>query len=90
MRGDQTAAWQGLAEMAKTFPSFDLRNAFATDVGRAAHFSQEAPGMFADLSKNHWDAKVEVQLLALAQLPREWCCFTSYVQPRPQSTSLIL
>ena len=67
MRGDQTAAWQGLAEMAKTFPSFDLRNAFATDVGRAAHFSQEAPGMFADLSKNHWDAKVEVQLLALAQ-----------------------
>ena len=31
------------------------------------HFSQDAPGVFADLSKNHWDAKVESQLLALAQ-----------------------
>jgi len=40
---------------------------FARDARRAVHFSQEAPGVFADLSKNHWDAKVEAQLLALAQ-----------------------
>ena len=66
MRGDQTAAWQALATLAKGFSGFDLRDAFASDVQRASHFSQEAPGVFADLSKNHWDAKVEAQLLALA------------------------
>jgi glucose-6-phosphate isomerase len=66
MRGDQTAAWQGLATLAKDFSSFDLRTAFASDPGRAVHFSQQAPGVFADLSKNHWDAQIEVQLLALA------------------------
>jgi glucose-6-phosphate isomerase len=66
MRGDQTAAWQGLATLAKDFSSFDLRTAFASDAGRAEHFSQEAPGVFADLSKNHWDTKIEAQLLALA------------------------
>ena len=67
MRADQTAAWKNLGEHAKAFSSFDLRTEFARDAGRAVHFSQEAPGVFADLSKNHWDAKVEVQLLALAQ-----------------------
>ena len=67
MRGDQTAAWQGLTELAKAFSGFDLRHAFASDATRAAHFSQEAPGVFADLSKNHWDASIEAQLLALAE-----------------------
>ena len=67
MRGDQTAAWQGLSELAQTFSGFDLRAEFARDAGRAAHFSQEAPGVFADLSKNHWDARIEAQLLALAE-----------------------
>ena len=67
MRGDQTAAWQGLTALAKTFSGFDLRDAFASDAKRAAHFSQEAPGVFADLSKNHWDARIEQQLLALAE-----------------------
>jgi glucose-6-phosphate isomerase len=67
MRGDQTAAWQALAQQAKAFSGFDLRDAFASDANRATHFSQEAPGVFADLSKNHWDAKVEAQLLALAE-----------------------
>jgi len=51
MRGDQTAAWQGLTALAKDFSGFDLRDAFASDAQRAAHFSQEAPGVFADLSK---------------------------------------
>jgi glucose-6-phosphate isomerase len=67
MRADQTAAWENLGEYAKAFSSFDLRTEFARDAARAVHFSQEAPGVFADLSKNHWDAKVEAQLLALAQ-----------------------
>jgi glucose-6-phosphate isomerase len=67
MRADQTAAWENLAEHAKAFSSFDLRSEFARDAGRAAHFSQAAPGVFADLSKNLWDAKIEAQLLALAQ-----------------------
>ena len=67
MRGDQTAAWQVLKALEKTFSGFDLRDAFASDAQRATHFSQEAPGVFADLSKNHWDAGVEAQLLTLAQ-----------------------
>jgi len=67
MRADQSAAWKNLAEHAKTFSSFDLRTEFARDTGRAVHFSQEAPGVFADLSKNLWNAQIEAQLLALAQ-----------------------
>ena len=67
MRADQTAAWKNLAEYAKTFSSFDLRSEFERDAVRVAHFSQEAPGVFADLSKNLWDAKIEAQLFALAQ-----------------------
>jgi glucose-6-phosphate isomerase len=67
MRADQTAAWKKLAEYAKTFSSFNLRSEFERDAVRVAHFSQEAPGVFADLSKNLWDAKIEAQLFALAQ-----------------------
>ena len=67
MRGDQTAAWQNLADLAKTFSAFDLRDAFASDAQRASHFSQDAPGVFADMSKNHWDARIEAQLLTLAE-----------------------
>jgi len=67
MRGDQTPAWQDLKEQAKAFSGFDLRDAFASDAQRASHFSQEAPGVFADLSKNHWDTNVEAHLLALAE-----------------------
>jgi len=67
MRADQTAAWKNLSEYAKAFSSFDLRTEFARDALRAVHFSQAAPGLFADLSKNLWDAKIESQLLALAQ-----------------------
>jgi glucose-6-phosphate isomerase len=67
MRGDQTVAWQDLKALAKAFYGFDLRDAFASDAKRAVHFSQEAPGVFADLSKNHWDAGIEAQLLVLAK-----------------------
>ena len=67
MRGDQTVAWQDLKALAKAFYGFDLRDAFASDAKRAVHFSQEAPGVFADLSKNHWDAGIEAQLLVVAE-----------------------
>ena len=67
MRCDQTVAWQDLKALAKAFSDFDLRDAFASDAKRAVHFSQEAPGVFADLSKNHWDAGIEAQLLVLAE-----------------------
>ena len=67
MRCDQTVAWQDLKALAKAFSGFDLRDAFASDAKRAVHFSQEAPGVFADLSKNHWDARIEAQLLVLAE-----------------------
>jgi glucose-6-phosphate isomerase len=67
MRGDQTVAWQDLKALAKAFSGFDLRDAFASDAKRAVHFSQEAPGVFADLSKTHWDARIEAQLLVLAE-----------------------
>lgn len=47
--------------------AWDIRQAFADDAQRFARFSQQAPHVFADLSKNAWDAEVEQQLLALAQ-----------------------
>lgn len=46
--------------------AFDLRKAFASDTGRFTHFSQEAPYVFADLSKNLIDAETEGLLLGLA------------------------
>ena len=89
MRGDQTAAWQDLTQQAKAFAGFDLRDAFASDAQRATHFSQEAPGVFADLSKNHWDARVEAQLLALAQQAGvELPGMSKTIAPQPTSLSL--
>lgn len=56
LRCDQTAAWPQLARhFAQHFvgpAAFDLRQAFAQDAQRAAHFSLQAPQVFADLSKN--------------------------------------
>ncbi|MDM0056084.1 glucose-6-phosphate isomerase [Variovorax fucosicus] len=46
---------------------FDLRRAFAADAGRFAAFSQEAPHLFADLSKNLIDAPTEALLIKLAR-----------------------
>ncbi len=67
MRCDQTPAWQALQAHAAGFKGFDLREAFARDPGRAAGLSQEAPGVFADLSKNHTDSATEALLLQLAE-----------------------
>jgi glucose-6-phosphate isomerase len=66
-RCDRTPAWAALQDCFDTRgKSFDLRQAFAADAGRFGHFSQEAPHVFADLSKNLIDATSESLLLELA------------------------
>ena len=70
-RCDETAAWGQLQERFRTQGAgFDLRQAFAGDAGRFARFSQQAPHLFADLSKNFVDAGTEDLLLALARETR--------------------
>ncbi len=67
-RCDQTPAWGALQQrFAESGQSFDVRSAFATDGQRFAQFSQSAPHIFADLSKNRIDAATEALLLDLAQ-----------------------
>jgi glucose-6-phosphate isomerase len=66
MRCDQTPAWQTLQQHGAGFANFDLRTAFACDAQRAHTLSQEAPHVFADLSKNHVDAATEALLQTLA------------------------
>lgn len=66
-RCDRTPAWAALQACFDTRgKSFDLRQAFVADPGRFGHFSQEAPHVFADLSKNLIDAASEALLLELA------------------------
>jgi glucose-6-phosphate isomerase len=67
MRCDQTPAWKALTAHAAEATSFDLRTAFAQDPSRAETLSQNAPHVFADLSKNLVDAATEGLLQALAQ-----------------------
>ena len=67
-RCDHTAAWVQLhAHFELTGKSFDLRDAFATDAQRFSTFSQDAPHVFADLSKNLIDGKTQSLLLDLAR-----------------------
>ena len=67
-RCDQTPAW---GQLQITFDAagraFDLREAFAADAGRFDAFSQAAPYVFADLSKNLIDLVTERLLLDLAR-----------------------
>ena len=67
-RCDQTAAW-GLLQSAfeASGKSLDLRDAFATDPQRFKHFSQDAPHVFADLSKNLIDSATQTLLFDLAR-----------------------
>jgi len=68
IRCDRTPAWETLqAHYDATGRAFDLREAFAADPGRFEAFSQQAPQVFADLSKNLIDARTEQLLLALAR-----------------------
>ncbi|MBP7566392.1 MAG: glucose-6-phosphate isomerase [Burkholderiaceae bacterium] len=65
---DDAPAWHQLAEhFAAGARLFDLRAAFRTDAGRFDHFSQAAPHVFADLSKNLLDRTAEELLLRLAE-----------------------
>ncbi len=66
-RCDQTPAWGALDDFFKARGhAFDLRDAFAQDPQRFEHFSQQAPHVFADLSKNLMDAATETLLFDLA------------------------
>ena len=68
LRCDQTAPWPLLAaHFSARGRHLDMRHAFATDAQRFAHFSQSAPHVFADLSKNLWDRETQALLLDLAQ-----------------------
>ena len=68
MRCDQTPAWSALhAHFERAGRRLDVRDAFAAHPGRYAAFSQEAPHVFADLSRNRIDGATEALLLALAR-----------------------
>ena len=67
-RCDRTPAWSELqASFASTGRAFDVRSAFAQDAERFEAFSQSAPHVFADLSKNRIDAATQHLLLELAR-----------------------
>ena len=68
LRCDQTPAWAELqASFEASGKNFDLQGAFAADPRRFARFSQDAPHVFADLSKNLIDADSQALLLDLAR-----------------------
>ncbi|MBY0411189.1 MAG: glucose-6-phosphate isomerase [Burkholderiaceae bacterium] len=65
---DHSAPWLLLqTHFAAHGHHLDMREAFAADAGRFAHFSHAAPHVFADLSKNLWDRDTQSLLLALAR-----------------------
>ena len=67
-RCDRTEAWKQLqAHHAQHGKAFDLREAFAADPHRFERFSQAAPHLFADLSKNLIDGETQELLLTLAR-----------------------
>jgi glucose-6-phosphate isomerase len=67
-RCDRTPAWGQLqAAFEATGRAFDVRAAFAAGPARFEAFSQGAPHVFADLSKNRIDVATEALLLELAQ-----------------------
>ena len=60
LRCDQTRAWSNLSTLHRDARAqFDLRDAFAKDHDRFAHFSFEAEGILADLSKNLIDRGID-------------------------------
>ena len=68
LRCDQTPQWPALQALFQAQGrALDLRQAFAEDGERFAHFSQSAPEVFADLSKNLWDRPTEALLQGMAE-----------------------
>ena len=68
LRCDQTPAWHALqSAFDASGIAFDARAAFASDSKRFEAFSQSAPHVYADLSKNRIDAGTEALLLDLAR-----------------------
>ncbi|MCW7539041.1 glucose-6-phosphate isomerase [Aquabacterium sp. A7-Y] len=67
-RCDRTTAWAALQGHYQAHGrDLDLREAFARDSGRFASLSFEAPGLFADLSKNKLDLATVKLLCELAR-----------------------
>ena len=70
-RCDRTPAWALLqahfGSGSRPAKAFDLRQGFAADTARFEAFSQQAPHVFADLSKNLIDAPTEALLQTLAR-----------------------
>ncbi len=68
LRCDQTPEWPLLqAHFSTDASQQDLRQSFAQDAQRFDHFSQSAPHVFADLSKNLWSRDTEALLLDMAR-----------------------
>ena len=68
LRCDRAPAWAQLqAHFAASGKDFDVRLAFGTDANRFATFSQQAPHVFADLSKNLLDSSTAKLLFDLAR-----------------------
>ncbi len=67
-RCDHTPVWGTLKQhFEQSGRKFDLRAAFATDADRFSVFSQAAPHVFADLSKNLLDVATQTLLFDLAR-----------------------
>ena len=68
LRCDHTPAWKALRTLFEdTGQQFDLREAFKADPKRFNAFSQSAPHVFADLSKNKIDTATQALLFDLAR-----------------------
>ena len=67
LRCDRTPAWQALQQLAAGRGRFELNAAFDADPTRFEAFSQQAPHVFADLSKNRIDRQLHELLLQLAR-----------------------
>ncbi len=68
VRCDQTAAWAALQHhFSVSGQVFDARDAFAQEADRFVKLSQQAPYVFADLSKNRLDEATQILLLDLAR-----------------------
>ncbi|PZP95612.1 MAG: glucose-6-phosphate isomerase [Variovorax paradoxus] len=67
-RCDQLPAWGQLRALSQALKTgYDVRAALVSDPGRVQRFSQQAPEVFADLSKNWIDAGIENALFDLAE-----------------------